>query len=863
MTTRTAALLYTSADAEGARGGGFKVTSSRGDLEEGELDELARYRPVAGGLDDEPLPQFATPEQVAAGPRALDYRAALDGVAWWHVAPAGSDATGRGSNQVMHVAFASGPLRHRPVELWRSSDWMTPFGSDQVAAASLGSALLPTAQAGLSREAVLDGLAGGRADALETLLVVVDVVVRALETGELVLLAVDDADDAAWWVAAVTHLLPLASAQRVTFSIPADASQGAGPLIQVLRDDAILLGCVVRSSLNLDEVPADVVLVDTAAPVVLGLGGEDHQVGARRVVATEMSALALELLVDPDLAGAAMDWVDQTLAPAVEPRWALAASLLRDPERYADAAAGAARLLVMHAPPAVPAELAEVGRQALDVLVSNRDAEQLWALYAQLAPTNAFRPSVALAYVRRALVEPSWLNRSVVPAPDGPLEVPDGRELLEGLADRSRADAGAVPQLAVLNAVALLAEVGAVRPQAPATVEDHAALELLADIVRPLIAVDVSSPAWDLLHDAPAPVVLRRTLATLAVELVQADAAVSACPLGERLDERVTTWLLPDLRDVLATPDLEDQLVAERLVRASPTFPPRSVELAHAFEAAVLDRERGGARAAVLDRFGELDAPVAASILMRRSLYRRHWLTDRAYVTFLLTAPWDTTVETLCRGIEGRTVSVVRDAAFLRLRSRQRLWLQGDPSVELVSTVTTVLRSAPTIVSAADQQLLALLQAVHCWAEIGWAGRSLEIGTDGAMMQVLDSRTSIAVQDELVRVCGAVPVLVAYLSALWHIPPTPRIGIVVQGDDGEQPMLEVLARRTLAEADDLSALIASVQARFRPRIAGAAVDEALQQLAPRGARLAQGGQKLVEGVRGLFGRQRSEYEEKS
>lgn len=863
MTGRTAGLIYTSADAEGANGGGFKITSWQGDLTEDELAGLASYRPSAAGLEDEALPQFATPEEVAAGPRALDYRVVLDGAAWWNVAPAGSDATGRGSNQVMHVAFTSEPSSHRPVERWRSPDWSTPFGRDEVAAATLPTSNLPQPQLGLCRDAVLDGLAGARAGDLEMLLVLLDVVVDALER-ELspVLLVVDDADDAAWWLAAVTHLLPLSSARRVTFSILVDGGAGAPALAETLRRDGVLVGCISRSSIDLAGLPEGVAVVDTAGPVLLGLDGEPHHVAGRSLVAGEMSVLALDLLVEPELAAAAMAWVDAALEPDVDARWALAAALLRDPDRHEDAVEGAGRVVVARAPVVIPPELAAVTDQALESHLAGASAEETWKAYAAFGPYNAFRAAAAQEYVRRALADAAWLAQPL-PLPCPTEQMPalatlDTEAVIDTLKGRAGTDDGS--QRALLNAVALLTQVGAVDPVAPTTRADHAAREALASVVTPLVGTYASESAWVLPTSWPLPPVLRPALADLAVEVLEGEHAMRHRPVGQRFDPRLTTWLIPEVRDVLGSHAPTTLLTAEALVLAADHFPAGSSELHRAFEAAVVDREAEGEPSPLLERFGQLTPEQAASVLSAHRERRFLWLSERQLIGFLLGAPWGPAVQRLCTESATSMLTTVRSAAELRLLSRSAPWSADETGESLSSMVEAVLRDAPEVASTPDDAVTGLLQVVHVRAEISEPGSSSYLGTFPATRRVLGGKAGDDVQTALLAACSPSALLIAYLRSSWSMTRAPRVPIVV-GNDGEQrELLEALARRALSGRINLVTLTSDVLKAFPPSYAGA-IQETLLRLTPRGAKIAQSGQKLVGGVRNLLGRPRPDLDE--
>src|SRR4051794_40914512 len=87
----------------------------------------------------ERLDEFPTTAALAARTRRLAFRYDDDGGSvWWHAVEAGKDATGRPGNVFTHSVAMSGlPERLRPIDLWRSPSWLTPFGQTEVAAATL------------------------------------------------------------------------------------------------------------------------------------------------------------------------------------------------------------------------------------------------------------------------------------------------------------------------------------------------------------------------------------------------------------------------------------------------------------------------------------------------------------------------------------------------------------------------------------------------------------------------------------------------------------------------------------------------------------------------------------------------------
>ncbi len=132
-------LTYSSFDRGDGRGG-WQVKETSGALTPDEVQTLSSRVATRfdAGVEVGPFP---TPDEVVALPRRLVYAPVPGhGMGYWHTAPAGADASGRPGNVFAHVLLDRAPATVdalRPVDLWRSPDWLTPFNSEQVLAAAL------------------------------------------------------------------------------------------------------------------------------------------------------------------------------------------------------------------------------------------------------------------------------------------------------------------------------------------------------------------------------------------------------------------------------------------------------------------------------------------------------------------------------------------------------------------------------------------------------------------------------------------------------------------------------------------------------------------------------------------------------
>lgn len=331
MAPRYGQLSYTSYDTVG-HAGGWQVKQTSGGITAAERQLLVSRIRVA--LDPiEPLPRYPTPAQLKSAPRRLSYRR-LDAntAAYWHTAPAGADSTGRPGNVFAHVLLDRDASRdadaYRPIELWRSPGWLTPYGHTAVSAALLPEEP-PLAGGVVSAESVVQFACDTTTWRLSTLCVVLDAVAAALSGGPAVVLGVESPDVAAQWIGAVSFLMSPRAARWLNFSTfdrssDLTASRINQHLLAVPRDD-------------LDDMSAgtgDTLLIDEADPLSVGdLNGQSHRTArGQQVEVTAWSAMAQVALVNSTSAEQLLADIDEFSAGVPEeglpPQLPMAVSIL-------------------------------------------------------------------------------------------------------------------------------------------------------------------------------------------------------------------------------------------------------------------------------------------------------------------------------------------------------------------------------------------------------------------------------------------------------------------------------------------------------------------------------------------------------
>lgn len=308
MPPRYGQLSYTSLDGAG-RAGGWQIKETAGDLTAADTALLVSRIHLAVN-PVEPLPRYPTPEQLRAAPRRMAYRRVDDRTAvYWHTAAAGLDSMGRPGNVFAHILLdrhawqtESSP---RPIELWRSARWLTPYGGSAVAAAALP-AEAPAAGGVVTAESVIRFACDTGTWRLGTLCGVLDAVSGALEGGPAVVLGVESPDAAAQWIGAVSFLMSPGTARQLNFS-----TFNYGVDLEHLLRIGLHLIAVPRA--DVPDVPHGVVLIDEAETLSLGeFNGQPHRTaGGRDIEVTAWSAMAQVALVDPVSAAQLLADVDE------------------------------------------------------------------------------------------------------------------------------------------------------------------------------------------------------------------------------------------------------------------------------------------------------------------------------------------------------------------------------------------------------------------------------------------------------------------------------------------------------------------------------------------------------------------------
>ena len=333
--SRYAQLLYASFD-DGRRGGGWQIKEETRGLTAAEREEITA-RIVAPFDVGPPLPQFPTPDDLAARPARLYYAPVNTGgaaAAYWHTSDAGNDATGRPGNVMAHVLLdrdVTAPSDFRPIQLWKSVDWRRPYGINEVLAATLANSTVPQQNRSINPRECVDFLSDMSAPDRQTVFrVLLDAVARAMAGGPIVVLQLAHWADAPRWIAAVSFFMSVGTAQRFSWSTHDNARQ-------VLADSrrGVHLICVVRPGADELARGGVVVLDEADQPNIGGLGGA-HTTLRAQIPVSAWSVLAEGVLFDEDIAVRVIERMDAIAAEAgdrgLTPAWPLAVAVLAESE---------------------------------------------------------------------------------------------------------------------------------------------------------------------------------------------------------------------------------------------------------------------------------------------------------------------------------------------------------------------------------------------------------------------------------------------------------------------------------------------------------------------------------------------------
>ncbi|WP_144008463.1 GAP1-N2 domain-containing protein [Parenemella sanctibonifatiensis] len=409
-------LTYTSFD-RGDQPGGWQVKDTTGGLAPGEI-EFLRSRVSTQFDSGVELPRFPTAEQISQLPRRLLYAPGQDGaMAYWHAVPAGIDASGRPGNVFAHVITDRAPEQAadpiRPIQRWRSSGWLAPYGPDNVVAATLTS-VDPPAPGPFTPENIADFLFEPRTTRIGTLAAVLDACAAALAGGQRVVLAAADTDEAAAWIAAVQWCMSAGAARRFSFS----TSERHTTLAEAWRR-GVHLACVPPGDLDALARDRSVVVIDAEEPVQLGdLDGQPHRTDhGDEIVVTEWSAIIAELFADPDEVPGVIGQIDALAARVgdigLEPDWPVAMLVAQglDPDVVTEA-----RRIMRRSTPAHLRDEAELWALTAQHLREDTgdDVAAAWQAVAEAESGSGWVVSELLGrqYAELALRDPNWLGES-------------------------------------------------------------------------------------------------------------------------------------------------------------------------------------------------------------------------------------------------------------------------------------------------------------------------------------------------------------------------------------------------------------------------------------------------------------------
>lgn len=397
---------------------GYQVLARQGDISpDQERAHIARV-PVNTRFGVA-IPEFPTPSQVASLPRRFMYLADQDHATLWHVAPAGSDASGRPDNVFAHIVQVplSSESAGRPIDRWRAPEWLSPFGATEVARAELP-AQPPGPGESVSRERTVEFLTDPKAWRLGFFPLLLDAVSGAVGRRHIVL-GVESQDSAAQWIAAVSYLMAPATAARWSWSLW-ETPESVGRAAEL----GASLCCVPREVLaDVPELP-DRLILDELAPADIGeVGGTPHRLADGMCVsATEWSALAsavFSLADDPVQVLGEIDGVGRDALPAVPPyAWPLAIVVGRRRDEIDGLDDAVRNVVLTQTPDGLPDDTGLV-ETAVSIVRQGPelDTADLWRdLESQTHLESPIARLVSSLYVRSALRDRAWLM-GPTPAP--------------------------------------------------------------------------------------------------------------------------------------------------------------------------------------------------------------------------------------------------------------------------------------------------------------------------------------------------------------------------------------------------------------------------------------------------------------
>ncbi len=570
--SRWAQMTYSSFERPSSAGGGWQVKQTAGELSNNEVDVMrsgvsTRFEAATA------IPQFPSRNEIAAFPRRLVFRPGPAGTGiYWHTTPAGLDGAGRPGNVFAHVLLDRRATEHaiRPIELWRSPSWLTPFGQSEVLGATLTDHGQPP-PGPLHRRAVLDFLFDPEHWRLGVLGILLDAVAQASRGGPAVVLGASSPDQGALWIAAISQLTSPGCSGTISFSTLERGDPDG------MRDrPGVMVSVIDFSGLDAFTQADDFVVIDERQDPDLGdLHGEPHatQSGVR-VPVTAWSAIAGVVLADREVAERALRNLDDIASLVgdhdLDLVWPLAMAVCRMQNELADAVGEATAVIAGASPFSLERSAADLEAAARLVMGGLRPgtADAWAALDTDKAGVPSLMSTLVLRlYLRRALNDGEWLSQpGGVPLPGwinssalrtDPELARDVRLRVSSLAGQGQGQVGRVLGVVDLCLRAGLTRSDDVRPARPDGSEDLPSADqlrvLLGNVVVPQI---VSSAAEELIErmelfgDAAVCKMLR--------DEVFRNKELGKRPIGDRLSVPVLRWLLTEIPQPPRLPSTPD-----------------------------------------------------------------------------------------------------------------------------------------------------------------------------------------------------------------------------------------------------------------------------------------------------------------
>jgi hypothetical protein len=249
-----AQLTYTSADSITGAKGGWGVKERSAEATDSRVSDMVKGV-TTRIFETTQISNFPSDKELRARSRRLLFKLVNGEPTMWHAVTAGPDATGRPGNVYTHAAMLVSPdAALRPIEYWRSADWLTPFGAVEVTAATIGELRPGTA---ITRQSTLAFIEQREHEyAIEWLLAAVT---YAVDSHKTLVLATESSDEAARWIGVFSFLTAPAFARRISWV----THDRAGDL-ETTAQLGVDIICVPREDLAglLESRPADTLILD-------------------------------------------------------------------------------------------------------------------------------------------------------------------------------------------------------------------------------------------------------------------------------------------------------------------------------------------------------------------------------------------------------------------------------------------------------------------------------------------------------------------------------------------------------------------------------------------------------------------------